>query len=214
MGGLMSKRQALVTMSIAVWLTTVVGGLSLLSKYSLSAGVAGSPSTIWPIESRLARGTDSPHLVMVVHPRCPCSRASIGELATLMAREQGHLQASVVFVEPPGFDGSWAHTDLWASAGLIPGVTRVIDDGREARLFSAATSGQTMVYDADGKLRFTGGITVARGHYGDNEGVESIAMILDDGASAKHSGVANTPVFGCALFDSVHSSASKAACPR
>src|ERR1700683_2190740 len=210
----MSKRHALVTVSIAVWLTTVVGGLSLLSKYSLLPGVAGSPSSTWPIESRLTRSTDSAHLVMVVHPHCPCSRASIGELATLMAREQGHLQASVVFVDPPGFDGSWAKTDLWASAGLIPGVTRVIDDGREARLFSAATSGQTMVYDANGRLRFTGGITVARGHCGDNERAESIAMILDDTAPSKNAAVAKTPVYGCALFDSVHASASKVSCPR
>jgi len=210
----MSKRQALVAVSVAVWLIAVVGGLSLLSKYSLAPGVAGSPSSRWPVASRLARGTNAAHLVMVVHPHCPCSRASIGELAMLMAREQGHLQASVVFVEPPGFAGSWAKTDLWASAGLIPGVTRVIDDGREARLFSAATSGQTMVYDADGRLRFTGGITVARGHFGDNEGVESIAMILDDRRPARNSTVAKTPVYGCALFDSVHSSTSKVSCPR
>jgi hypothetical protein len=210
----MSKRQVLVTASVAIWLASAVGGLSLLSGYSLAPGVAGAPSSRWPIESRLPQGSDSARLVMVVHPHCPCSRASIGELATLMAHEQGRLKASVVFVEPPGFAGSWAKTDLWASAGLIPGVTRVIDGGREARLFSAATSGQTMVYDANGRLLFTGGITDARGHYGDNGGVRSIAMILDDRAPARNSAVAKTPVYGCPLFDSVNKSVTTISCSR
>ena len=201
-------------MSVALWLTAAVGGTSILAKYSLSPGIAGSPSSIWPVESRLARDAASAHLVMVVHPHCPCSRASIGELATLMAGEQKRLRASVIFVEPPGFAGSWAKTDLWNDAGLIPGVTRVIDDGREARLFNAATSGQTMVYDARGNLLFTGGITNARGHFGDNDGIRSIAMIINDGAPAKDAAVTRTPVYGCALFESVRGSGSKTSCPR
>jgi hypothetical protein len=40
---------------------------------------------------------------MAIHPHCPCSRASIGELSILMAHSRGRLAAFVVFVEPPGF---------------------------------------------------------------------------------------------------------------
>jgi hypothetical protein len=210
----MNGRRILVSAIVTLWLIAVVGGMTVLSKYSLSHGIAGSPSSRWPVESRLGRRTGYANLVMVVHPHCPCSRASVGELASLMAREQDRLRAFVVFVEPPGFAGSWAKTDLWDDAGLILGVTRVIDDGREARLFGAATSGQTIVYDARGKLLFTGGITDARGHFGDNDGIRSIGILLDNSGLDNNSALAKTPVYGCALFAPVNKSMSDTRCPR
>ena len=80
-----------------------------------------------------------------------------------MTQWNGRVQAEVVFVQPPELASSWAQTDLWRSVSLIPGATRVLDDGTEARLFGAATSGQTIVYDREGRLLFSGGIThVAR----------------------------------------------------
>ena len=48
------------------------------------------------------------------------------------------------------------------------------DDGAEARRFGAETSGQTLLYDARGALAFSGGITGARGHAGDNAGRASL----------------------------------------
>jgi hypothetical protein len=147
---------------------------------------------------------------MAIHPHCPCSRASIGELSILMTRSRSRMTAFVLFVEPPGFGDAWTKTDLWSSAGAITGVTRLIDRGAEATLFNAATSGQTMVYDRRGHLIFSGGITAARGHLGDNSGVTSIAALIDTPASsglqrivAKHLSATNgarTPVYGCPLF--------------
>jgi len=114
-----------------------------------------------------------------------------------MAHSKGRIHADVVFVQPPGFAANWARTDLWTSAGLIAGVTRTIDDGREGHIFGVATSGQTTVYDARGRLVFSGGITGARGHFGDNSGVEEISALLKNSSSAKST---VTPVYGCALF--------------
>jgi hypothetical protein len=101
---------------------------------------------------------------MVVHPHRPRSRASIGEFAVLMAVAHGRLEASVAFLKPPGFTSNWAKTKLWRSAAAIPGVSGMVDSGREARLFGAATSRQTMGYDRNERLSFSGGITAARGH--------------------------------------------------
>jgi hypothetical protein len=147
---------------------------------------------------------------MAIHPHCPCSRASIGELAILIAHSGGRLAAFVVFVQPPGFDENWTKSDLWSSAGLIPGVTRIIDLGAEAKLFGAATSGQTMVYDPRGRLLFSGGITAARGHFGDNAGITAITRLIDTAESGGPARVAyrnkpvvdasTTPVYGCPLF--------------
>jgi len=107
------------------------------------------------------------------------------------------MAAFVVFVTPPGFGENWTKTDLWSSVGLIPGVTRIIDNGAESNLFGAATSGQTMVYDHRGRLLFSGGITAARGHFGDNAGVSAIVALLGGPA---HAGLARTAVYGCPLF--------------
>ena len=141
--------------------------------------MAGTPPALWPAQSRIARKPGSLSLVMVVHPHCPCSRASIEELADLMVQAHGRLEASVVFIKPPGFTSNWAKTSLWRSAAAIPGVSETVDDGREARLFGAATSGQTMGYDRNGRLLFSGGITAARGHLGDNPGASAITALLE-----------------------------------
>jgi hypothetical protein len=189
---------ALLTLFGAVLTIAIVAGMGMLWRYSLTPGVAGAPPAVWPTQSRLARRAGALTLVMLIHPHCSCSRASLEELATLMAQADGQLDANVIFLDPPGFDGSWTKTDLWQSAMAIRRVSATVDHGREARLFRAATSGQTMVYGGDGRLLFSGGITAARGHYGDNAGTQAIAALLE--RPVAQSGGGRTAVYGCALF--------------
>jgi hypothetical protein len=115
-----------------------------------------------------------------------------------MAHSQGRLTAYVLFLKPTDFSEDWEKTDLWRSAASIPGVTAMIDDqGAEANRFHAATSGQTLLYDAAGSLLFSGGITGSRGHSGDNAGQAAIVSLVNSGAAAR----TETSVFGCPLFD-------------
>jgi len=152
----------------------------------------------WPAESLTNLVSNRPTLVMVVHPQCPCTRASIGELALLMARAQGLVSANVLFFKPAGFPEGWEKTDLWSSAENIPGVTVVCDEGGiEARRFNQKTSGAVVLYDPNGRLLFTGGITGSRGHSGENDGRTAIVALLI-GEVAKRT---QTPVFGCSLVD-------------
>jgi hypothetical protein len=135
---------------------------------------------------------------MLAHPHCPCTRASIGELASIMAHSQGRLTAYVLFLKPQVFSEDWEKTDLWQSAATIPGVTVIPDDdGREARLFRAVTSGQVVLYHSEGRLLFSGGITSSRGHSGDNAGQSSIVSLVNAGVPVR----TETFVFGCPLFD-------------
>ena len=152
----------------------------------------------WPSDSRIRPAPEVPTLLMMVHPHCPCSRASIGELALLMAKVQGRVKANVLFVRPKGFAEDWEKTSLWSSAAIIPGVSVLADnEGVEASRFRSQTSGQVMLYGADGQLLFSGGITAARGHSGDNAGRSAIVTLLtNDGLTIKQ-----TPVFGCPLFN-------------
>jgi hypothetical protein len=133
---------------------------------------------------------------MLVHPQCACSRASIGELAQLMAHVQNRVTVHLLFYRPVGAGAEWTDTGLWDRAAEIPGVElRIDEDGVEAARFGGFVSGQTFLFGADARLLFQGGITYARGHAGDNAGRESIqAILLDRPAPARR-----TPVFGCLL---------------
>ena len=180
------------------WLLVISFGLWILWGYENTPGKAGQPPHQWPADSKILPARDHATLVMLAHPHCPCTRATIGELASIMAHSQGRLTAYVLFLKPTGFSEEWEKTDLWQSAANIPGVTAVIDDeGAEANRFHAATSGQTLLYDAGGRLLFSGGITGSRGHSGDNAGQSAIVSLVNSGVSE----LTETSVFGCPLFD-------------
>lgn len=177
----------------------VIGiGLSVLMAYENTPGVSAKPLGLWPAESKIRLAPDRATLVMLVHPHCPCTRASLGELAVLMTQSQGRLSAYVLFLKPEGFTDDWEKTDLWRSAEGIPGVKPIVDyDGVEASRFNATTSGQTFLFAAEGNLLFSGGITITRGHAGDNAGRSAIVSLLNTRVVEQ----TETPVFGCPLFD-------------
>ena len=190
------KSQLTLIGSVVLWLLAAALGQLIMFDYEGSPGVAATPPPQWPDDSEIERAPGRATLVMLAHPHCPCTRASIGELDMLMARVQGRVTAYVLFLRPPGFPPDWEDTDLWRSAAAIPGVRAIRDDaGGEARRFRAATSGQTLLYDADGRLLFSGGITASRGHAGDNTGRSVIVALLTEGRG----GPSETPVFGCPL---------------
>lgn len=180
-----------------LWLIAVAAVMGSLIAYSNSPGKSGMPPQRWPVHSQVSLDTSRPTLVMVVHPRCPCSRASIGELELLVARCQGQFSAQVLFASPAGTTEDWAKTDLWRTASGIPGVNVRSDKaGIEARHFRLETSGHTVLYDRDGQLMFQGGITLSRGHAGDNPGRDALSALLRHEPSTR----IQTPVFGCSLF--------------
>ena len=80
---------------------------------------------------------------------------------------------------------------------IAPGTSKQVTvRGREIGIFHAATSGQTLLYDVNGRLAFNGGITARRGHSGPNDGRDAILSLLQDGFRLHET----TPVFGCSLL--------------
>lgn len=187
--------------AVVLWVPAITFGISVLWEYSTTPGQAATtPPSDWPAGAPIERAKGRATLIMFAHPQCQCSRASLGELAIIMARAQGHLDAAVFFYVPARESSSWARTDLWRSASGIPGV-RVFEDRDAAvgRSFDAFTSGQTLLYDSDGRLVFKGGITAFRGHSGDNAGRTAITAQLRERSPRRNTPPAMTPVFGCSL---------------
>jgi hypothetical protein len=181
---------------LAAWTAVVGVGLACLWIYAATPGDHGATPNRWPVESGMAPAADRPTLVVFAHPRCPCTRATIGELAKLMVYGQGRVDARVLFFTPRDAADDWRETDLWDAARQIPGVAVASDEeGVEAARFSVATSGHAVLYDPDGRLLFSGGLTAARGHSGDNPGSAAIEGLLAHAGT----GMDRTPVFGCGL---------------
>ena len=181
-----------------LWGVLIFLGSRTVLNYEGTPATPGTAPSRWPSDSRILRPKDKFILVMLAHPNCPCTRASLAELEIVIARTQGKLVAFVLFSKPGASAAEVRESDLWKKAAMIPGVSVLHDNGgTEATLFGAEVSGQTMLYDPQGRLIFSGGITSARGHQGDNSGADAVVRRVSGSAEA----AASAPVFGCTLHD-------------
>ncbi len=135
-------------------------------------------------------------LVMAVHPKCPCTAASVYELERLLVRAQGRLECHVLEYEPEDEAPGWSRGDPFGLKTRYPGITVQPDPGgHAAAALGCHVSGSVVLFDADGAARFWGGITSGRGHAGDNLGSDSVVAIVTGRVPPRRT----TPVFGCDL---------------
>jgi hypothetical protein len=135
--------------------------------------------------------------VLVAHPDCPCTIATIDELARLMGPLAGKVDLHVLFYADPQFDADWRRGTAWQHAAALPGATLHEDPlGRFARALGTQTSGHILLFAADGHRLFSGGITSSRGERGDSIGADAILQRLTTGTAAR----TKSSVFGCLLW--------------
>jgi hypothetical protein len=140
-----------------------------------------------------------PTIVLFLHPFCSCSDATFTELNQVLERRDPSRPAPVIDVLFVRYDPAWKPGEYWRDAEKLPGAhVRWDEDGKQARLFGATTSGFVLLYDARGQLRFHGGITGSRGHRGDNYGENRLLQALETPAGAPVLDLVSR-VFGCAL---------------
>src|ERR1044072_8401392 len=90
----------------AIWLLAVTAGFGALLRYaSTPAPPDDSAPARWPATTALTRAGARSQLVLFAHPHCPCTHASVTELARLMGRFHDRLGARVPIVQPPGAGG-------------------------------------------------------------------------------------------------------------
>ncbi|HET6583428.1 MAG TPA: hypothetical protein VFG69_08270, partial [Nannocystaceae bacterium] len=163
---------------VAGWLALVAIGMSLLFHESFEPGEVATAPPTWPSDSALELAADRHTLVVVVHPQCSCTRATLTELEWVTDRLGDRLATFVLFGTSDDVD--WRASPLLDRALAIRGVTVVADeDAREAQRFGAQTSGQVYLFAPDGTLAFEGGITPSRAHAGDNVGRQRIVALVE-----------------------------------
>ncbi len=192
-----------------LWLGCAVFSFACLGKLERTAGAAGHPPAQWQSAS-IALDKEKPTLIVLMHPQCPCSRASLYELDRLAALCPNQSAITVLFLKPAGCSLAWTKTDLWRSASAIPGVcVRVDEQGEIARRFGAATSGDAVLYAPNGRLLYQGGLTGERGHEGDNTGLSALVDLLHGETPSSQPDAARNepvtePVYGCPLTADRH----------
>ena len=193
------KRRALITGSLVlaglIWAATVGAMYQAVRRFETTPGRGAAVRTMWPQHSGIVPGRDRWTLVMLIHPHCSCTRASLQELERIIEMSDPSLQTYVLVYRPADFQAGWEKTETFEAAKHLQRAHVIVDpDGAEAKLFGGFTSGQTFLYDREGALRFSGGVTSLRGHAGVNRGSMDVVDIVH--AKARQG---THPVFGCAI---------------
>lgn len=184
-------------LALVGWGVSIAAGLFLFLTYSQTPGLMMQAPTQWPVGSSLETDPTRWTLVMVAHPKCPCTAASVHELRELIAWTDTPLTTHVVFLSGTEDDPNWFSGRTVEIARASSGVQVHFDPkNQEVERFATATSGHVLLYDTSGHLRYSGGITPARGHRGANRGSGMILSLLNDRVSTGN----QLPVYGCAMF--------------
>lgn len=192
------KRRLFIAAVVAagtLWIGTIAAAYEAIRRFETTPGLPASAPRTWPVATAVPRAAGTWSLVMLVHPHCSCSRASVSELAEIIEQAPRDMRTTVLVFRPREMKEGWERTNVYDAATRLRRASVVLDhDGAEAQVFGGFTSGQTFLYDEEGRLRFAGGVTSLRGHAGMNRGRADVIRI-----ATKRDGDASHPVFGCAI---------------
>jgi len=92
--------RVLPVVGLLAWTIAVGAGLVRLAAYETAPGVAAAAPAAWPTASALPPPHGRPVLVILMHPQCSCSTATVAELSRLHAHVQGKLETYVLMLAP------------------------------------------------------------------------------------------------------------------
>jgi len=192
------KRVAGQVVLCLLWGAASLFGLYRAAMYSNTPGPAANQPATWPADSPVPLAPDRPTLLVTLHPRCSCSVATLTELQQVLSKAAIPPSVHILLYSPKNHEATWQHSQTTRLARSLPNTLVQNDsDGQHAAKFRMPTSGHVAAYSPDGVLRFSGGVTPARGHTGPNAGLAAVASILSTQAPA----VRQTGVFGCSVFE-------------
>jgi len=185
-------------LALIAWIAVAVAGWYGISAYGFAGDPQATTSIVaqWPTDSAIGRMSGRPTLVLFLHPQCPCSRATVAELERLpvLVPSEALPDICVVASAPRAIGDLWWSSSLLNRSARLPNARLVRDSGGvETALFGARVSGTVLLFDADGKRLYAGGVTMARGHSGDNVGLQAITDLLVD----HDANVSTVPPLGC-----------------
>jgi hypothetical protein len=180
-----------------VWISLVFAGFTILENEEFTPAPSAVVAQSFPSTSALKLDASHSTLLLFVHPQCSCTEATFRELDQLRSNTGKNLAVIIIFPVPAHVAAGWENGALWSEAKKMAGVQVYRDAlGAETHRFGVITSGHTLLYSPTGQLLFSGGITMSRGHDGENPGVDAITRLIHGEYLTQR----ETPVFGCTLL--------------
>ena len=181
---------------LGAWGAAVLAYLVFLASYAQSAGTQHAPPALHAVSMPFASIGGRHLIVVALHPKCPCSRATATELERILSKYHETLDCVALVYRPERESDEWIESGLIAKIRSLPHTAIHVDvDGGMAATFGMSTSGAVILYSPLGEPRYWGGITCGRGHEGDNLGSDAVAAVLR-GKSPRNSW---QPVYGCQI---------------
>ncbi|MDB5347281.1 MAG: hypothetical protein JWP89_5658 [Schlesneria sp.] len=206
-----TRESVSLTLVVLGWFAAVAGGLLYFNNYETTPGSTRPSPDRWPTAGAVPFSQGKVNLVVFAHPRCPCTRASLAELKSLLKDCPAPVSTHILFWVPPNASSPWTTSDLWEQARAIADVQLVADEGgQQAHCFGATTSGHLMIFAPDGTRLYSGGLTNGRGRVGNDSGLAAIRTLIIQQQPLP----AETAVFGCPLFNSPSSENGTELCQK
>lgn len=197
------KSKVIIASAVTIWISICAFLTAQLVEFGTKPGEQALVMNNFPAASKLKLANGKFTIVAFLHPQCPCSKASVAELEELMEKCGQNANAYALFLKPVGCLEKFAKSDLFEQTSKIKNVQSIVDEnGQEADIFGSRTSGQMMVYNPEGHLVFSGGITSARGHFGENRGLDAAIQSISEQKKPTPNTFNCTDVYGCPLFAS------------
>lgn len=202
--------RTLLPIIIIAWLIALVPGVRYLLTYEYTPGKMEAAPVSWPSRVPFEGDASLPTLVVVLHPRCSCSKATLTELEEAASGFNHPYNALMLIYQPRGEKYNWQHVITYREAQQALHAKVVMDDdGELAAGFGALTSGEVLYYSASDplstkketprRLLFSGGVTGSRGMVGENAGVEALKTAVNGTPRYQRIGktIVSTAVYGC-----------------
>lgn len=193
-----SLRHLVVTALLCGWCVLLVGGFAAFGTYARTPGAITTPSRAG-VANVPVTGTGYT-IVLGVHPKCTCTRATIAQLRGLLDSEPNIRSVLVLVSRPVGSFSDWERSELPQLFARMRD-TRIEDDEGHTRAdaLGIATSGSVVLFDSAGRACYWGGLTPERGQVGDAPGIDMIRAIVHGTVLTQ----ASSAVFGCPLESTV-----------
>lgn len=178
-----------------VWLVLILAGTQVLTSYSNYR--VDRPQSATYDHLSLARYVKKARysLILFLHPRCSCSRATLHELSKVLRKSTNSPRVTIVMYCPNGKPDAWIEGPNDRLARKLDPHEFVIDAGQLFQQNGIVDSGHVLCFDRSGTIRFSGGVTGSRSHEGSNQASAALRRILNgEGESC-----IEFPVFGCSI---------------
>src|SRR5688500_9279870 len=95
-----------------------------MSAESTTAADSEAAPSAWPTASGVARDATRPTLLAAIHPKCPCSRATVAQLSGLLARvPKDTFAIELLMLQPAQAPEGWTDAPIVDAARALPGAS-------------------------------------------------------------------------------------------